>query len=846
MILSSEKCQLDIRTINLFPNCKDNIQESKYTIVICEKPSAARRIAQALNSTSSGEIRAYSFRNEYQNVLKPGSSFFSALDKKGNYYIICHALGHLYGLSDSKDRRNKSLPIFDPIWLPLSSNQSNKSSQSRFLKYKIEKILKEISEISKNATSFIHACDYDQEGEVIGYNILQFACNKKYDVSKRAKFSTMTDEEITQSFDNLLPPNQSLKDAGITRHTIDFIYGINFSRVLTTSIKKNQADQKKGKKFVPLSIGRVQGPTLAFVVDRENEILRHIPMPYWNVVADFISGGEKSTNFDNDVEKDGQKNNLIQTIYFPQKIDSKNIAIKIRDECKDQEGIVTFAKTSKSALKPQHPFNLGDLQREAFRVFKFTPSYTLSLAESLYLAALISYPRTSSQKLPTNINYKSIINNLSKIENRSFPSSNVEEDNARNSHIKKLPLQEICQKLLSKTASLNPHEGKEDDPAHPAIYPTGEIPKKTLEQSESKLFDLIIRRFLSTFGTDANVTQTSVNITVKEKHIFKSDEKKMLSKGWIEFYDPYFDYSGFVTNSSPSFLSILKINDKLTNIHIEILEKTTQPPSRYNQSTLLQKMEKEKIGTKATRSEIINTLYKRNYICNFSSFDRDDVNGDSKRVGPSNVSIKKSVKSETASSSNSHSDIVNVRRTGICPTRLGVSLIASMQKHVPIIVSTSLTRTMEERLSNIESGTSSSDSVIRQAQITVRRGLESFLKNQVEIGKEISLSLNTDSQTISLESKRPRVIILGRCPVCKKGNLIIKSSAKTKKRFAGCSNYSIDRCSATAPIPLKGLIRGTDKNCDRCKWPIVMATGNSGGKKYQWSLCLNKECPLKK
>lgn len=759
-------------------------------------------------------------------------------------------MGHLYGLSDSKDLRSKSIPIFDPIWVQLSSNQSSKnSSHSKFLKYKIEKILREISEISKNASGFIHACDYDQEGEVIGYNILQFACNKKYDVSKRAKFSTMTDEEIRMSFDNLLPPNQSLKDAGITRHTIDFIYGINFSRALTNSTRKYQPHQNKEKKLVTISIGRVQGPTLSFVVDRENEISRHIPIPYWNIVADFVKHDRaKITRSDNDVKENGQENNLVHTIYFPQKIDTKNTAIKIRNECKDQKGIVTFAKTFKSVITPPHPFNLGDLQREAFRVFKFTPSYTLSLAENLYLAALISYPRTSSQKIPANVNYKSIINNLSKIENRLGPGPKAEVDDGVSNTQKKLPIHEICQRLLSKSTSLNPNEGKEDDPAHPAIYPTGELPKKNMEQPESKLFDLIIRRFLSTFGAEAVTNQTSVNITVKEKYIFKSDEKKMLSKGWIEFYDPYFDYSSFATNSTSYSLSNLRINDKLTNIQIEILEKTTQPPSRYNQSTLLQKMEKEKIGTKATRSEIINTLYKRNYIYNFSSHDGKDDNGVSKQLGQSDESTKRKLdKFESKSWSNSHSDsLVSSRRTGIRPTQLGSSLIVSMQKHVPIIVSTGLTRTMEERLSNIESGYISSDSVIIQAQTTVKKGIESFLKNQAEIGKEISLSLNFDSQTRSFESKKPKVIVLGRCPVCQKGNLIIKISAKSKKRFAGCSNYSIDKCSATAPIPLKGLIKGTDKNCNRCKWPIVLVTGNSGLKKYQWGLCLNKECPLKK
>ena len=242
------------------------------------------------------------FKKEFQYLLKSGSSLLPAFDKRGHCYIICHALGHLYGLGDSKEgSSSKSFPVFDPVWLPLSSNRSNRSSNSKFLKYKIEKLLREISEVSKNATGFIHACDYDQEGEVIGYNILQFACNKKYDVSKRAKFSTMTDEEISGSFENLLPPNYSLKDAGITRHMIDFIYGINFSRVLTNSIRKYQPDQSKGKKFVPLSIGRVQGPTLAFVVDRENEISRHVPIPYWSIVADFVRKGREGGEGDRGV-----------------------------------------------------------------------------------------------------------------------------------------------------------------------------------------------------------------------------------------------------------------------------------------------------------------------------------------------------------------------------------------------------------------------------------------------------------------------------------------------------------------------------------------------------------------
>ena len=452
---------------------------------------------------------------------------------------------------------------------------------------------------------FIHACDYDQEGEVIGYNILEHACNNKYSISKRAKFSSLTDEEIIQSFNNLLPPNEKLKDAGTSRHMIDFIYGINLSRALSNSVNKKDSSGENKKGYQLLSIGRVQGPTLAFVVEREKEIENHIFEPYWNVIADF--------------EKNNQ---IVKTHYFPQKIDSKSTAENIINSCKNQLGKVTDINIQKTSIKPPIPFNLGDLQKEAYRLFRFTPSYTLSIAEKLYLAALISYPRTSSQKLPSSINYEKIIKAVSKLNN------NLHQNSSYGNKTKSiLSYSEIALKLLANKV-LKPNEGKETDPAHPAIYPTGQNPKQSLEDSELKLLDLIIRRFFSSFGEEALSSQITVTITVKDKFTFKAEEKKIVFEGWIKYYRPYFDLSGFVNLES---LSFLKTNDILKNVKIELLEKFTQPPPRYNQSTLLQKMEREKIGTKATRSEIISTLFKRNYITNFvPSATNQSVTNDSK------------------------------------------------------------------------------------------------------------------------------------------------------------------------------------------------------------------------
>ncbi len=663
--------------------------------------------------------------------------------------------------------------------------------------------------------AFIHACDYDQEGEVIGYNILEHACHNKYSMSKRAKFSSLTDEEIVQSFNNLLPPNEKLKDAGTSRHMIDFIYGINLSRALTNSVKKNSSEEKK-KGYQQLSIGRVQGPTLAFVVEREKEIENHIFEPYWNITADFV-----------------KNNQIIKTYYSPQRIDIKSTAENIISSCKNQLGKVTDINIHKTSIKPPIPFNLGDLQKEAYRLFRFAPSYTLTIAEKLYLAALISYPRTSSQKLPSSINYEKIIKSVSKQDNNIL-HQNSSYDNKTKSI---LSYSDISSKLLSKKV-LKPNEGKETDPAHPAIYPTGQKPNQNLEDSEIKLLDLIIRRFLSSFGEQASSSQISVTITVKDKFTFKAEEKKIVFEGWIEYYRPYFDLSGFVNLDS---LSFLKTNDILKNVKMDLVEKFTQPPPRYNQSTLLQKMEREKIGTKATRSEIISTLFKRNYITNFvpsATATNQSFTHDSKLLSKS-VPISNVQKEQT-----NKLEFRGIQKSGLRPTEIGIAIVNSMKKYIPNIVSTSLTRDMETQLEQIESGNTTSVQVVDNARNQIKEAIQSFNLNDSKIGQEISSALEVNRKTIT--SRNPTAIAtLGTCPICRSGNLIVKKAVKSKKRFAGCTNYSSAKCLATSSLPQKGTIKSTGKKCEKCNWPIISGSGHNEGKRYQWEFCINSQCPLK-
>ncbi len=690
------------------------------SLVICEKPHAARRIAQALGTN-----------NFKRSISSEGVPFFYAVSNSNNHFIIFSSIGHIYGLVDVTKNR-EIYPVFDLEWMP------HVAKSGRLVR--VEQIIKSISEASKVATKFIHACDYDQEGEVIGYNILQYACKFKYNESLRAKFSTLTDQEIRKSFDNLLKPSRGLAEAGRCRHILDFIYGVNLSRALSQLFK---VDNNR-KQYHNLSIGRVQGPTLAFIVQKEIDIRKHIPDPYWSILADF--------------EKNGH---IIKAFYEKEKVMTLSEANSIINACNGKDGLVSQIKVQKMLLCPLTPFNLGDLQREAYRLFKLSPSYTLSIAESLYLNALISYPRTSSQKLPLSIDHKKIITRL------SLANSNYES---------------LAKILLSKDR-LIPNEGIKTDPAHPAIYPTGEKPKQ-LDRIHFKIYDLIIRRFFASFGDPAINQRTIASININGRYVFKSEGKSNIYEGWIHFYKPYFIFHEVELPS-------LNQGDVLKNILVISKEKFMQPPLRFNQASLLEQMEKEQIGTKTTRAEIISILFKRNYIIPSQNF------------------------------------------VGIEVTDLGFAVIEIMKKYVPNIVSTDFTRSIENDLEKIEICKSKTFLSIEYAVDTLIESLTRFKEKEITLGHRI-----VDRSEIILGE-----MTVGTCPLCQTGELRVIISRTSKKRFVGCSNYSAG-CKATAPLPQKGSIKTTTKKCNLCNWPIISITFSSK-LRQPWKICINTLCPSK-
>lgn len=693
------------------------LKDLDYYLVICEKPDAARRIAEAMGEPEELQLDGISIY-----VVK-NSKYLPKIRNGAKDYVICSALGHLYTVDDPTGKRYV-YPVFDLNWIPTYIAEKNKDG--------VKKRISVINKLAKNAKGFIHACDFDLEGETIGYNILKYACDGKENVALRAKFSTLTKDELRKAFEDAeIGLGGNLAEAGRARHIVDFLYGVNVSRALSESF------YTANSKYRNVTIGRVQGPALAFVVNREIAIRTFVPTPYWTIIGEF--------------EADGLR---LVANYYKDRIDKLRDALDVKISCEGKIGLISKIKKTKVRFSPPTPFNTGDLQKEAYRVFGFSPSQTLRIAERLYLDALISYPRTSSQKLPTSIGYKRILKNLSLIQTYS----------------------KFCKELLLK--ELKPVQGKKDDPAHPAIYPTGELPKRELDEREKKIYDLIVRRFLAVFGDDAIRERVSAEISVNE-HKFKLNGRRTVYEGWIKYYRPY-------TAIEDAPLPELKEGQELMVLSIVVNEKFEQHPPRYNQASLLDKMEKEGIGTKVTRSEIIRTLYDRGYVYG-ESMNASDV---------------------------------------------GFAVIESMRKFSPEIIKTEMTRSMERRLEDIELGKEESDYVIEEAINELMPILERIVNEEREIGKGIREAV---VRTVRAQN------LIGPCPICKVGVLTVIRSKRTKKRFVGCTNYS-KGCRASAPLPQRGVIKSTNKTCEECGWPIIYVKLG----KIPWKLCVNPNCVSKK
>lgn len=663
------------------------------TLIITEKPDAALHVAEALAAPG---------KPKKANV--DGVPFYEVQDGEDRI-LVCSALGHLYAVAAVGTESRSHYPVWDFAWKPKHLIERGQERQ--------EKWIQSISKVSKDIDRFINACDYDIEGSLIGYTLLKYACGGAEKKARRMKFSTLTVKELQNAYANVSPElDFPLAYAGMCRHEVDWLYGINLSRALT------QSALKASNRYSTLSTGRVQGPTLRFIVEREMEIQSHVPIPYWNL---------KTT-----VDVDGQ---AIEAAYEVERFEVKSQAESVIKACIGQKGRLERLESRTFRLLPPTPFDLSGLQAEAYRHFYLTPRDSLGIAERLYLDQLISYPRTSSEKLPPSIDYREIMKGLGLME----------------------PYRTITSTLLSSDTLL-PSDGKKEDPAHPAIYPTGAVPRTLLEPRAHKIFDLVVRRFLAAFGNPATKQSDRATIRVGD-HMFFLHGSRILQKGWISIYGPYAKFEEIT-------LPPLTEGQVVTVREITLEEKYTQPQPRYNPSSLLRAMEDAELGTKATRADVIDTLYRRAYV----------------------------------------------KEQRMVPTELAHRVTEILTKYCPKVVDVIFTRELESEMEQIELGKQKREHVVQETIEYLKPIVEGLKSREHEIGKDLTTTIN--------EMRLASTTLSVPCPKCA-SNLRVVRNPSTKKRFIGCAGKWEKKCDFALPLPQFGSLTLLERKCPDCGFQMI-------------------------
>lgn len=420
-----------------------------------------------------------------------------------------------------------------------------------------EKMVKIVEKEAKKAQILIVATDFDREGELIGYDLAKIAKTKNSEiVIKRARFSALTKEEIKRAFENLHEPYTNLALAGESRQTIDLVWGATLTRFLSLAAKKI------GKNF--LSVGRVQSPTLALIVKREEEIRNFVPEKYYQVYVLL--------------EKDGKR---FRAHYENQRIKDKKEAEKIAKDIENSSAVVNRVSKRQAEQKPPTPFNTTEFLAAASSIAGISPGKAMQVAENLYTRGFISYPRVDNTVYPQSLNLVSIARSLKGYQ----------------------PVSKYIDEILSQK-NITPTRGKKQSTDHPPIYPTGDIPV-FLDSYEKKIYDLVVRRFLATISESAIHEVTHVEL-VANGHRLIASGLLYLKEGFLKVY-PY-------SKNKEEILPELTQGESLKIVGVEVVEKETKPPARFSQAGLVREMEKLGLGTKSTRHSIIQTLYERGYV----------------------------------------------------------------------------------------------------------------------------------------------------------------------------------------------------------------------------------------
>jgi DNA topoisomerase-3 len=534
------------------------------TLIIAEKPSVGRDLAAAL----------------------PG-----AFEKHDGYlesdeYIVTWAVGHLVGLAapEAYDDRLKKWRYADLPIIPKKFKLVANDEKSKKQLAVVHKLLR-----SAEVDRVVNACDAGREGELIFAYIYETAKVDK--PVERLWLNSMTKKAIQEAFEHLRPGEEMerLEEAARSRSEADWLVGMNATRA--ASIRLRAAFDGA------VSLGRVQTPTLAIVVERELQIRNFVPTPYWLVEADFEASGRRA----------------YKGRYLGGKRVDLDQATAIVRECEGKPGVVTKLEKKEEREAPQLLYDLTTLQRHANTLYGFSARRTLAAAQKLYEEhKAITYPRTNSRFLTSEL-----IGEIKPTASRVGENAAYGRGAKYVLELDKLPLGRVV------------NDAKVED--HHAIIPTNSEHKlERMKEDELKIFDLVAKRFLAIFHPDAVFERTRVETTVAS-HVFRTSGRVLLEAGWKGVYGEEPVAPGDEDDSGgDQSLPVLQQGEDVENRRVEALRKETQPPRRFSDASLLAAMETagkdiedEKlreamkdsgIGTPATRAAIIERLIDVGYL----------------------------------------------------------------------------------------------------------------------------------------------------------------------------------------------------------------------------------------
>ena len=754
------------------------------TLVVAEKFNTALRIAVVL---SDGRMK----RTRIQ-----GTNVFE-FDRPDGHYAVVGLRGHIVELDYPPDLREWTLEGLPRL---LETTPEKHVTETG--------IVAALQSIVRGYDRVIIATDFDREGELIGQECLELLQQVHPGIRvERARYSALTRDEIERSFAELKTLDTALAEAAAARQEIDLVWGALLTRYLSLTA------QQRGRGF--LSVGRVQTPTLALLVERDQAIKEFVPTPFWEIVA---TGDKAGDTF------------LLRHAHgiWEDRTEAETVFRRVEGA---DAGTVKEFREEETKRRPPVPFSTTLFVAEATRL-GLGASFAMRIAEDLYTQGLISYPRTDNTVYPRGLGLRSLVEKF-----------------------KEGPFWEAAEFVL-RQPSFRATRGRTETTDHPPIYPTGVVDPKKLRPDHARVYELVVRRFLATLSPDALGIARHATVEIRGES-FAGKGQHLTDPGWYRVY-PY-------SQAEEVPMPVLEVGESVRIAKVELVQDQTKPPRRYTQGSLIQEMERLGLGTKSTRHDVVQKLFDRHYVT-------------PRQLEPTStgIAVTEALRAHApvitrpemthrleedmelvAESKKEKSSVLEESREML---REAHQLLAANAEGVKETLSGALDKQHfvgpcpkcggALLLARSPRGTRWVQCANNPASCTTTYALPAagFIEPAPEFlcgtCKGPRLKITFRGQRPDLYCVNPecpehhKAFRIGTCPTCHHPLEIRYSFAG--KRFVGCTDYP--NCRTTYPLPQRGKLEKDHPPCPECGAPVVTAI-EAG--RPPWTLCINPACPTR-